>query len=87
MSAPVGPHSIAYGHEAAERLRVGFVGCGDHAFRNVYPVLRYLPVELVAVCDRQRTVPRLSAARSARCARTTTTGRCSTTRRSTRYWS
>jgi predicted dehydrogenase len=52
MSAP-GPHSIAYGHEAAERLRVGFIGCGDHAFRNVYPVLRYLPVDLVAVCDRQ----------------------------------
>jgi predicted dehydrogenase len=48
-----GPHWIEYGHEAGERLRVGFIGCGDHAFRNVYPVLRYLPVELVAVCDRR----------------------------------
>jgi predicted dehydrogenase len=56
MSAPEpepGPHWIGYGHEAAEKLRIGFIGCGDHAFRNVYPVLRYLPVELVAVCDRR----------------------------------
>lgn len=42
------------GHLAERRLRIGFVGCGDHAFRNVYPVLRYLPVDLVAVCDRER---------------------------------
>ena len=34
------------------RLRAGFVGCGDHSFRNLYPALRYLPVDLVAVCDR-----------------------------------
>jgi predicted dehydrogenase len=53
VSSTPGPHWIEYGHEAGERLRVGFIGCGDHAFRNVYPVLRYLPVELVAVCDRR----------------------------------
>ncbi len=33
-------------------LRVGFVGCGDHSFRNIFPALRYCPVELVTVCDR-----------------------------------
>ena len=32
-------------------LRVGFIGCGSHSFRNVYPVLRFVPVELAAVCD------------------------------------
>ena len=32
-------------------MRAGFIGCGGHAFRNVYPALRYAPVELVAVCD------------------------------------
>jgi predicted dehydrogenase len=53
MSEAPGPHWIRYAHEAERKLRVGFIGCGDHAFRNVYPVLRYLPVELVAVCDRQ----------------------------------
>ncbi len=51
MSAESRPHSIRYAHEHTERTRVGFIGCGDHAFRNLYPVLPYLPVELVAVCD------------------------------------
>jgi predicted dehydrogenase len=32
-------------------IRAGFIGCGSHAFRNVYPALRFLPVDLVAVCD------------------------------------
>jgi len=32
-------------------LRVGFVGCGSHAFRNIYAALQFLPVRLAAVCD------------------------------------
>jgi predicted dehydrogenase len=32
-------------------LRVGFIGCGSHSFRNLYPCLSFLPVELVATCD------------------------------------
>lgn len=32
-------------------IRAGFVGCGSHAFRNVYPALQFAPVELVATCD------------------------------------
>ena len=43
--------TVTYGFEHERRLRAGFVGCGGHSFRNVYPVLRYLPVDLVAVCD------------------------------------
>lgn len=39
----------------APRLRVGFIGCGSHAFRNIYPTLRFLPVELTAVCDMDAT--------------------------------
>ncbi len=42
---------VVYAHDAERRLRAGFIGCGGHAFRNIYPTLRYLPVELVAVCD------------------------------------
>ena len=33
------------------RVRAGFIGCGSHAFRNVYPTFQFAPVELVAVCD------------------------------------
>lgn len=32
-------------------IRLGFVGCGSHAFRNIYPCLRFLPIDLIAVCD------------------------------------
>ena len=31
--------------------RVGFIGCGSHSFRNLYPCLQFCPVELVATCD------------------------------------
>ncbi|MCC7492052.1 MAG: Gfo/Idh/MocA family oxidoreductase [Fimbriimonadaceae bacterium] len=34
-------------------VRVGFIGCGSHAFRNIYPALQFVPLELVAVCDLQ----------------------------------
>jgi len=33
------------------RIRAGFIGCGSHAFRNVYPALRFTPTRLVATCD------------------------------------
>jgi predicted dehydrogenase len=33
------------------RIRSGFIGCGSHSFRNVYPALQFVPVDLVAVCD------------------------------------
>ena len=45
------PAGLRYNFEYDRRLRAGFVGCGGHAFRNVYPTLRYAPVDLVAVCD------------------------------------
>jgi predicted dehydrogenase len=32
-------------------IRAGFIGCGSHAFRNVYPTFQFAPVDLVAVCD------------------------------------
>ncbi len=34
-------------------VRAGFIGCGSHAFRNIYPTFQFNPVELVAVCDLQ----------------------------------
>src|SRR5437868_11579453 len=44
---------IRFQWEYPERLRAAFIGCGDHAYRNIYPCLQYAPVELVAVCDRR----------------------------------
>lgn len=42
---------VRYNFEYERRLKVCFVGAGGHAFRNIYPALRYAPVELLAVCD------------------------------------
>jgi predicted dehydrogenase len=42
---------ILYNFEYERRIRVGFIGCGGHAWRNVYPTFQYAPVDLVAVCD------------------------------------
>lgn len=42
---------MQYQREADARLRVGIVGVGSHAYRNLLPTLTYLPVSLDAVCD------------------------------------
>lgn len=33
------------------QVRAGFIGCGSHAWRNLFPTLQFVPVELVATCD------------------------------------
>ncbi len=33
------------------QVRAGFIGCGSHAFRNLFPTFQFTPVELVATCD------------------------------------
>jgi predicted dehydrogenase len=33
------------------QLRAGFIGCGSHAFRNLYPTFQFTPVDLLATCD------------------------------------
>lgn len=42
---------VTYSFEYERRLRVGFIGCGAHSWRNVYPTFQYAPVELIAVAD------------------------------------
>ncbi|WP_342363855.1 Gfo/Idh/MocA family oxidoreductase [Terrarubrum flagellatum] len=42
---------VAYNFEYEKRLKACFIGAGGHSYRNVYPTMRYAPVDLVAVCD------------------------------------
>jgi len=44
-----------------KRLRVAFIGCGEHAAENIYPALRYCPAELLAVCARHQESARRAA--------------------------
>ncbi len=32
-------------------IRAGFIGCGSHSFRNLYPTFQFAPVKLQATCD------------------------------------
>jgi len=43
--------NVTYNAEYSNRLKACFIGCGGHAYRNIYSVFPYLPVELLAVCD------------------------------------
>ncbi len=44
-----------------DKLRVGFIGCGRHATKVLYPSLRYAPIDLVAVCDLDERLARRNA--------------------------
>jgi len=37
--------------EDRPEVRAGFIGCGSHSFRNIYPTFQFAPVRLVATCD------------------------------------
>jgi predicted dehydrogenase len=41
---------MSYQRDFARRVRTALIGVGSHAYRNLLPVLTYLPVELRAVC-------------------------------------
>ena len=44
---------MSYQREYKERLQVGMIGIGSHAYRNLLPTMNFLPVNLRAVCVRQ----------------------------------
>ena len=41
---------MSYQSEFARVFRVGVIGVGGHSYRNLLPVLHYLPVRLVGIC-------------------------------------
>lgn len=49
------PDLVRYNFEYERKLRACFIGAGGHSFRNVYPTFQYAPVDLVAICDRDRS--------------------------------
>jgi predicted dehydrogenase len=42
---------MTYQRDFDRRLKVGIVGVGSHAYRNLLPALNFLPVSLTAICD------------------------------------
>ncbi|MBA3276211.1 MAG: Gfo/Idh/MocA family oxidoreductase [Chloroflexia bacterium] len=50
-----------YQREYDRKLRLGIVGVGSHSYRNIFPALHYLPVELVALCDLDESLANATA--------------------------
>lgn len=42
---------MPYSYEYDRKLRVGFIGAGDQAYRNILPSFQYAPLELIALAD------------------------------------
>jgi predicted dehydrogenase len=42
---------MIYQRDAKKPIRIGVVGVGSHAYRNILPTLTFLPVDLVSVAD------------------------------------
>ena len=42
---------MPYNLDYESKLRVGFIGAGAHAYRNILPCFQYAPIELVALAD------------------------------------
>ena len=40
-----------FNYEYEKRLRVGYIGAGEHSVRNILPCFQYAPIELVALAD------------------------------------
>ncbi|MFT5365694.1 MAG: putative dehydrogenase [Candidatus Latescibacterota bacterium] len=53
---------MSYQREYEKRLRIGVVGIGSHCYRNILPTTNFLPVELVAFCDKNEAVLEKTAA-------------------------
>ena len=53
---------MSYQRDFEQRLKVGIVGVGSHAYRNLLPAMNFLPVSLQAVCDRNGRLAQVTAA-------------------------
>lgn len=42
---------MSYQREFEKKLNIGIVGVGSHAYRNILPVMTFLPISLKAICD------------------------------------
>ncbi len=52
---------MSYQRDFKTKLKVGLVGVGSHAYRNVLPTMTFLPIELKAFCDSDLDRARLTA--------------------------
>ncbi|MFO7698278.1 MAG: Gfo/Idh/MocA family oxidoreductase [Anaerolineae bacterium] len=42
---------MKYNYEYDRKLQVGYIGAGEHSYRNILPAFQYAPIDLVAITD------------------------------------
>ncbi len=52
---------MSYQREFEKRVNVGIIGVGSHCYRNILPVMNFLPVRIKAVCDINEDLAKLTA--------------------------
>src|SRR6202046_3531794 len=52
---------MTYQRDFSVRLNIALVGAGSHAYRNLLPAMNFLPVRVVAICDRDEALARHTA--------------------------
>lgn len=53
---------MSYQREFTDKINVGIIGIGSHGYRNILPLMNYLPVRVRAVCNRSIDVGTITAA-------------------------
>jgi len=56
---------MSYQREFTKYLKIGVIGVGSHSYRNILPLLNFLPVRLSAVCDLNSEMAEITAAQYA----------------------
>lgn len=54
--------SVLYNFEYPKKLKIAYIGAGEHSIRNILPTFQYAPIELMAMAD-HNTERGLAAAR------------------------
>ncbi|MDW7657937.1 MAG: Gfo/Idh/MocA family oxidoreductase [Bacillota bacterium] len=52
---------MTYQRDFDKKIRIAIIGVGSHSYRNILPVLNYLPIALCAVCDINETLAKRTA--------------------------
>ncbi len=52
---------MSYQREFDKKINVGIIGIGSHGYRNILPLMNYLPVKVKAVCNRTADTGRITA--------------------------
>jgi len=58
---------MTYQRDFERKLNVAIIGVGSHCYRNILPVMNYLPVTIKALCDKDEALVKAAAGQYGQC--------------------